>query len=104
MALRIPDPDALWSGDEQIAAAVESHAVRHAVIRSARFFPEDAAVAQCAVAVKVVHPDVALVAVIHKKAFSVRLESQAVGLRELFGQQLHISLAVQAVHALKRDL
>ena len=71
---------------------------------TARFFSEDAPVAQRAVRSNVINTDISFFAVIYVEMFTIRRERQAIGLSKIFGQQPHRAFAVQTIHALERDL
>ena len=71
---------------------------------AAGFLAENAPVRQRAVALKVVHAYVALLAVIHVKLAAVRRECQPIGLRQFSAQQADVAGAIKTKYTLKGKL
>src|SRR3569833_1149974 len=103
MPLCIPHPDSLRPCKEEVSSFIRSYSIRHAVT-----FPllvsKYVLIGQSCRRGKVKNPDIPLVAIVYIKLSAVGREGQAIGLRHVLNQQLHMTLFTQAIHALKRDL
>src|SRR5256885_16285768 len=104
MALRIPHPDASRSRHVKISISVYFHSIRHAVAFATGFFSKDAAICQRAVWSDLINANVSLLAVIDVKTLSIGGEGQPVGLGQIFCEQSHFAIRIQAIHALERNL
>src|SRR5436190_14213050 len=83
-ALRIPYPDTLWSGYKNVALLINLDAIWHTFMWTSRFFTEDPSIGKTSIRPNVVHADISLLAIVHVKSLTVRRESQAIRLRQIF--------------------
>ena len=104
VALRIPHPDAFRSRHVEIPIPVYFHSVGYAVAFATGLSSEDAAICQRAVGPEAINANISLLAVIDVKTLSIGGEGQPVGLGQIFCQQLHFVIRIEAIHTLERNL
>src|SRR5579871_1559125 len=104
MALGVPHPNSLGSGDEKISLPVDFDSVGHTIVVCARLFAKNAPILQNTIGSNVVDPDIALLAVVDIKMSSIGRKSQAVRLRQVFCQQANTALVVQPIDPLEGNL
>src|ERR1035438_8629756 len=104
LAICVPDPNPTRAGNIEISLAVNFYAVWNTVFLATWFFPKNAAVRQRSIRLKIVHPNVALLAVVNVELLAIGRKGQPVGLRQLFGQQRDFSIGIQAEDSLKGKL
>lgn len=103
MSLRIPHPYTLRSHHKQVSGPIDAHSVWDTVFGAIVFIAEDAAVGKRPAGMKVIYPDVALLAVVDIQQFPIRGKGQAVGLSQILGEQPNAAILAEPVDALKGD-
>ena len=81
MSLRVPHPNSFRTSDVKVAGFVYAHAIGYTFVLIASLFAKYAAIDERAIAVDVVNANVALLAIVHVKAFTFGRKSEPVGLR-----------------------
>jgi len=71
MALRVPNPNPLRTGDVNVSLSIDSHAIRHSIGFPSRLFAKDTAVRDRSVGRNVIDANISLLAVIDVKVFSI---------------------------------